>query len=114
MEKKTIFLELPSDIVDRIDRKNNTGDRSSFITGLLNKQLDEMVTSMDVSTELTSSMSQDTTASGVPGEIKLLDSRGMPLGKFNINTVEGFEQLSGKICEVSDDPIVRMKARKWR
>jgi hypothetical protein len=114
MEKKTIFLELPSDIVDRIDRQNDCGDRSSFITGLLNKQLDEMVTSMDVTTELTSSMTKDAMASGIPGEIKLMDNRGIPLGKFNINTVEGFERLSSKICEVSDDPIVRMKARKWR
>ncbi len=114
MEKKTIFLELPSDIVDQIDRQNDCGDRSSFITGLLNKQLDEMITSMDVSTELTSSISQDSMQSNIPGEIKLLDNRGMPLGKFNINTIEGFEQLSSKICELSDDPIVRMKARKWR
>ena len=49
-----------------------------------------------------------------PGEISLTDSRGQPLGRFNINTVEGFEQLAAKICEISDDPIVRMKARRWR
>jgi hypothetical protein len=48
------------------------------------------------------------------GEISLVNSQGMSLGKFDINTEEGFENLAAKICEISDDSIVRMKARHWR
>jgi len=51
---------------------------------------------------------------GVSGEIGLTNSSGLSLGKFNINTVEGFESLADKISEMSDDPIVRMRARRWR
>jgi hypothetical protein len=41
MEKKTIFLELPCELIEKIDRKNLMGDRSTFITNLLEKQLTE-------------------------------------------------------------------------
>ena len=110
MEKKTIFLELPAEIVDEIDRRNMMGDRSAFVSDLLGKQLHGDISIMNVSTEIPTIMKQETK----PGEIGLIDSRGQPLGRFNINTVDGFEQLAAKICEISDDPIVRMKARRWR
>ena len=113
MDKKTIFLELPSEMVDKIDRENVMGDRSSFISDLLSKQLGESITTMDTSTELMSGMDEASGPIGVPGEISLINSRGISLGKFNINTVEGFEHLAEKICEMSDDPIVRMRARRW-
>ncbi len=110
MEKKTIFLELPAEMVEEIDRRNMMGDRSAFISDLIGRQLHGDISVMDASTEIPSMMKQEIT----PGEISLIDSRGQPLGRFNINTVEGFEQLAAKICEISDDPIVRMKARRWR
>ena len=114
MDKKTIFLELPSEMVDKIDRENVMGDRSSFITDLLSKQLGESITTMNASTELMSRMDEASGPMGIPGEIGLINSRGISLGKFNINTVEGFEHLADKICEMSDDPLVRMRARRWR
>ncbi len=114
MDNKTIFLELPSEMVDKIDRENVMGDRSSFITDLLSKQLGESITTMNASTELMSRMDEASGPMGIPGEIGLINSRGISLGKFNINTVEGFEHLADKICEMSDDPLVRMRARRWR
>ena len=41
MEKKTIFLELPAEMIDNIDRQNTIGDRSLFISDLLQKQLEQ-------------------------------------------------------------------------
>ena len=114
MEKKTIFLELPNEMIEKIDRQNTTGDRSMFISDLLEKQLEQGVSTMDVSTELTTMMDAIGEPLGVSGEVSLVNSRSAPLGKFNIDTVEGFEELSKKICELSDDPIVRMRARRWR
>jgi len=116
MEKKTIFLELPTEVVDRIDRKNMMGDRSLFITDLLEKQLQPDISRMALhpNTELTTRMEETRDVMGISGEIGLTNSQGLSLGKFNINTVEGFEQLADKISEISDDPIVRMRARRWR
>jgi len=48
------------------------------------------------------------------GEINLVNSKGLSLGKFDINTVDGFQNLAEKICELSEDSIVRMKTRRWR
>ena len=114
MEKKTIFLELPAEMVDRIDRENVMGDRSAFISNLLERQLQDSVTTMGASTELLSRMEEIKAPLGLSGEINLLNSRGQDLGKFNINTLEGFENLAQKICDISDDPIVRMRARRLR
>lgn len=115
MEKKTIFLELPAEMVDKIDRDNVTGDRSVFISDLIGKQLQhDDVSRMDISTELTTRMREIRDPMGVSGEIGLVNNRGASMGKFNINTVEGFEHLADKISEISDDPIVRMRARRWR
>ena len=114
MEKRTIFLELPSEMIDHIDRINTVGDRSAFITDLLNRQLNTDVSTMNVTQDLTSRMEIEAPSlSDVPGEINITNSKGVHIGKFNINTVEGFEQLAKKICEMSDDPIVRMRARRW-
>ena len=41
MEKKTIFLELPCELIDEIDRINTFGDRSTFVSCLLEKQVKE-------------------------------------------------------------------------
>ena len=116
MEKKTIFLELPTEIVERIDRENMVGDRSTFISDLLEKQLQHNLSRMEMgaATELTTRMEATRDPMGVSGEIGLTNNSGLSLGKFNINTVEGFERLADKISEISDDPIVRMRARRWR
>ena len=79
----------------------------------IDKHLQTPVSEMDVSTEIPTTM-QAGELGEVTGDINLLNNRGAPLGKFDINTVEGFELLAEKICEVSDDPIVRMRARRWR
>jgi len=111
MEKKTIFLELPAEIIDRIDKKNVIGDRSAFVSNLLEKQLQDNITTMDASTELLNRMNKTGEPLGLSSEISLFNCKGQGLGKFDINTVEGFEELAKKIGELSDDPIVRMKAR---
>ena len=114
MEKKTIFLELPAEMIDNIDRQNTIGDRSLFISDLLQKQLEQEFSAMNISTDLMTRMDQAGKPMGVSGEIGLTNSSGAPLGKFNINTVEGFEELSKKISELSEDPVVRVRAKLWR
>ena len=113
MDKKTIFLELPAEMIDQIDRNNEMGDRSTFISDLLNKQLQTNITTMNFTPEIQTSMQSPNNVFNKPGEIKVVDSKGIPLGNFDIDTVEGFENLGKKISEISNDPIVRMKARKW-
>ena len=39
MEKKTILLEISAELIDKIDRLNTMGDRSEFISHLLNEQI---------------------------------------------------------------------------
>ena len=112
MEKKIIFLELPVETIEKIDDQNKVGTRSVFISDLIEKQLTQ-VSKMDASTEILTSM-QAGELGQLTGEISLVNNQGMSIGKFDINTVEGFENLATKICEISDDPIVRMKARRWR
>ena len=114
MEKKTIFLELPSEMIDKIDRQNVVGDRSLFISDLLDKQLQQAVSGMDVTTELKTRMDESVGINGAPGEINLMNCKGMSLGKFNVDTIDGFNQLAEKICEISNDPVVRMRARRLR
>jgi len=112
MEKKIIFLELPNETIEKIDDQNKVGTRSVFISDLIEKQLTQ-VSKMNVSTEIPTSMQAGEL--GQPkGEINLVNNQGSSIGKFDINTVEGFENLVEKICEISDDPIIRMKARRWR
>ena len=114
MEKKTIFLELPSEMIERIDRENVEGDRSQFISDLLEKQLQQGISEMDVSSEISTKMGEVTSSAGPHGEISLVNNNGVHLGRYNINTVEGFEQLTMKIFELSNDPIVRMKTQRMR
>ena len=115
MHKKTILLELPAEIVDKIDQQNMTGDRSTFISHLLNNQFKtdfSLMNEMDSATELSSKMNDNIGSVPFSGELKLITSNGQVVGDFNINTVEGFDQMAEKIARMSEDPIVRMKARK--
>ena len=117
MEKKIIFLELPIDVIEKIDDQNKIGTRSVFISGLLEKQLQTSISEMDATTEIPTSMHAGElgeVTGEVTGEVSLVNSKGISLGKFNINTEEGLEHLAEKICEISDDPTVRMKAQRWR
>lgn len=111
MEKKTIFLELNAELIDKIDRNNIMGDRSVFISNLLEKQLQNNITSMDVNTELISRMKQTGEHIGLNSEINLLNGQGLNIGRFDINTIQGFEELTKKVSEISKDPVVKMKAR---
>lgn len=114
MEKKTIVLELPCELIDEIDRLNTVGDRSSFISHLLEKQVKQpKMIGFDTSTELTTRMSKTERPFGVSGEIGLVDSQGVSLGKFDINTIDGFKSLVKKIKDVSEHPIVKMRAERW-
>ena len=117
MHKKTILVELPAEMVDRLDRENVSSDRSSFISDLLDdrlKQQTSMMQPMDASTEISSRLQSQPMSTDFTGDVKLTNNRGMPLGTFNINTIEGFEELSKTIGSISEDPIVRMRVRKWR
>jgi hypothetical protein len=114
MLKKTVFLELPCELLDKIDRTNILGDRSAFVTEMLEKQLEQDTTKgIDASTEFTTTMSESKSTLGVTGEIDIINRDGVSLGRFNINTLEGFEDLARKIREVSEDPLVRTKALLW-
>lgn len=113
MEKKIIFLEVPIEMLKKIDEQNTIGSRSAFVSDLLEKQLQTHVTSMHATLEIPMSMNAGELME-TPSEIGLVNSQGLSLGKFNINTVEGFDTLAEKICELSNDPVVRMKARRWR
>lgn len=110
MEKKTIFLELNAEIIDKIDKNNVIGDRSAFISNLLEKQLQDNINFMDASTELISRMDETETPLGLNSEISLVSGKGLNLGRFDINTLHGFEELTRKISEISTDPIVKMRA----
>ncbi len=112
MEKKTIFLELPSELVEMIDNKNTMGDRSVFITELLKKQLK---TNNSFNTNMIKNQVENKPIQefGIAGEINLLKTNGESLGKFNINTLEGFEDLAKKIEEISEDPAVRIRAKSF-
>ena len=114
MEKRKVFLELPAEMIDRIDRNNSLGDRSAFISDLLDKQLNNTITTMNFSTDLTTRMDEGEIPKEIPGEVKLVGKKGALIGKFNINTVDGFEELARTISEMSDDPLVRMRARRWK
>ena len=112
MEKKTVFLELPAEMIEKIDRDNVMGDRSAFITNLLDRQLQNNISTMDFSTDLLNKMDQINKPFGNPGEISIVDNEGLNIGKFNINTIEGFENLTRKISEISEDPIVKMRTKR--
>ena len=115
MEKKTIYLELPCEMIDLIDRQNSMGDRSLFITDLLERQLHHKISTMNISDDDTRSedeVREDTL--GPSGEVNLVNQQGVSLGRFNINTIEGFDSLARRISEISEDHIVKMKAGRWK
>jgi len=113
MEKKIIFLELPVDIVEKIDEKNLMGDRSVFVSDLIEKQLHHDFSEMKVNEEILI-IKEIEPIGGKPSDVRLVDNKGVPLGIFDINTVEGFQELAKKIHELSRDPIVRMRVRRWQ
>jgi hypothetical protein len=111
MEKKNIILELPCELIDKIDKMNTTEDRSVFISSLLEKQIEEnerirFKAGMDSPTV----MSNNEGGLGFTGIIDIVNTQGVSLGKFNINTLDGFEELTKKIKEISDDPAVQIRA----
>lgn len=111
MEKKNIILELPCELIDKIDRLNKTDDRSEFISDILEKQLVENERiSFKAGIESPSMMSNSESPFGISGIIDLVNNQGVSLGKFNINTLEGFEELTKKIKEISEDPAVQIRA----
>jgi len=112
MEKKSIIINLPAELVDKIDRKNFMGDRSDFITHLLKEKINE--DTIPVRDEFTTKMRKDESLINIESEIlSLIDEKGASLGKFDINTLDGFEDLANKIQQVSKDPAVRIRARGW-
>jgi len=111
MEKKNIILELPCELIDKIDRMNTSEDRSAFISSLLEKQIEEnerlsFKAGIDSPSMMTSSESQFSFS----GIIDIVNNQGVSLGKFDINTLEGFEELTKKIKELSEDPAVQIRA----
>ncbi|KYK22853.1 hypothetical protein AYK24_01715 [Thermoplasmatales archaeon SG8-52-4] len=114
MEKKTIILNLSSELIDKIDRLNTMEDRSDFISHLLEKQLDSPLNNtIDESRTLISKMSNKDGFLGISGEIDLINSDGLSIGKFDIDTLEGFENLAKKIQEISKDPAVQIRAQSF-
>ena len=113
MDKKIVFFELPVTIIDRIDEESQGESRSLFVSELLEKQLETRMHSIDQGSELAVSLQRH---AGRPasGELSLVDGRGMTVGRFDIDTEVGFDELARKVCELSSDPVVRMKARRMR
>ena len=114
MEKKTAFPEMPSKMIDGVDQQNNLGDRSTFISDLLDKQLQRTVDNLGVSTDLTNMMGDTGEFLGSSGELNLINSKGSSLGNFDINIPDRFEHIAKKIGEISMDHIVRVRPRNWR
>jgi hypothetical protein len=112
MEKKSVVLNLSCELIDKIDKLNTMGDRSMFVSQLLERQLElPDIKKMDTSTELVAEMSES--FFGVSGEIDLINSKGVLIGKFDIDTLEGFEDLAKKIQEISKDPAVQIRAQSF-
>jgi hypothetical protein len=112
MENKSIILNLPSELIDKIDQLNKMDNRSTFIKKLLEEQLQSLHSdSMDETTEIITTMSQDPSSN--TGEIDLVNSNGVSLGKFDIDTLEGFENMAKRIQEASRDPAVQIRARSF-
>jgi hypothetical protein len=117
MDKKTILLELPSDMIDRIDKENNVGDRSIFISDLLHAKLTEenkMIVTSNELTEFKSLASSRKTNSAFDGILRILNKQGKQIGVFNINNLQEFELLAKTIESISQDPKVKIRTRLWR
>ena len=109
MEKKTILLEISNELIEKIDRLNFFGDRSAFISNLLEEKINE--NEIGSIKKFTTKMDFGSSPFGLSSEIGLVDSNGSILGKFDINSLEGFEALNKKIQEISEDPAVRIRSR---
>jgi len=96
MEKKTSFLELSSEITDRLNQRNNLGDKSTFIPDLLDKQLQRNVDDLGVSTDLTNMMDEAGEFLGSSGELNLINSKGSSIDDFDINIKDKFENIAKK------------------
>jgi len=114
MEKKTVFLELKSEMINRLDQQNILGDRSMIMSNLLDKQLQRNVEDLGVSTDLTNMMDETGEFLGSSGELNLINSKGSSLGNFDVNIPDKFENIVEKIGEISTDHIVRVRSRNWR
>ena len=112
MDKKTIYLELPCEVIEKIDDKNISGDRSVFITELLKKQLNENFNDLDYTTfcikEENKSYDNIEKKSGI---VKIFTSDDGSIGSYDIDTIEGFESLINKIADISMHPIVKDKVK---
>ena len=110
MDKKTIILELSSELIDKIDRLNIIGDRSKFISNLLEEQIKSQISNVNTKDDLVTIMKQNNKLPKATREISLVTNDGILLGKFDIDTLEGFEDLTKKIQEISKDPAVQIRA----
>ena len=106
-----MFFELPASVVDQIDTLSRGEPRSMFVSDLLERELGSRMQHLAPGSELSASMASKGPAGSV---LSLVDGRGVSLGRFDIDSVEGFSSLAEKVCELSNDPIVRMKARAMR
>jgi hypothetical protein len=114
MERKSIILNLSSELIEKIDRLNTMDDRSDFISHLLEKQLDNsVVNSINKSDDFITKMGGKQEYIGISGEINLINNEGISFGKFDIDTLEGFEDLAKKIQEISKDPAVQIRAQSF-
>lgn len=111
------MLDLPTELIDKIDQQNETGTRSNFISDMLYNQLNTNISSMrqiDETGELKSSICNDSKKLSFSGELKLTTNQGRVVGNYNINDMKSFSLMVETIGKLSDDPMVRMKARKIR
>ena len=114
MEKKTASLEILSEMIDRFDQQNNLCDRSTFISDLLDKQLQRNVDKLGVSTDLTNMMGGNAEFLGSSGEITLINSKVSSLSNSDINIPDRFDHIAKKTDEISIDTIVRLRSQNWR
>ena len=114
MEKKTAFQEILSEMIDRVDQQNNLGDRSTFVSDLLDKHLQRNVDKLNVSTDLTNIMGDTEEFLGSSGEFNLINSKGFSLSNSDINLPDRFDHIAKKIDEISNDNIVRPRSKNWR
>jgi len=114
MQKKTTFLELSFEVVDRLGQQDNLGDRSTFISDLPAKHLQHNVDNLGVSTDLNNMMDDNGEFLDGYGELNLINSKVSPLDNFDIDIPDRFEHIVKKIDEISMDHVVRIKSRNWR
>jgi hypothetical protein len=117
MDKKTIILELPSEIINQIDKENNLGDRSVFISDLLNTQLKvegKMIISSNELKESESLKNNEKSNSNADGKLTILNNHGDQIGVFNINNIQEFESLAKTIELISNNPKVKIRTQLWR